>query len=476
MSAGRAGIDVDLVIAGGTVVLPRGPSRVGVAVHDGVIAAIGPEAKLPAAGRVLDVSGAVVLPGAVDVHMHYDQDGRVVDRLTAASRSAAFGGVTSLVAFLLSQPGRDYTDTLADAVQEVQRDSHVDVGFHMYLRANDTAALAAVPALVRSGVTSFKMAMAYKSRGMMCTDEFLMAAMTTIAAADGAAMVHAECGEAIDYMERSAMASGRRAPGAYSLTRPAYTEAEAVARAATFASATGCPLYVVHLTSAAALQQLLIAQDRGGDVLAETCPQYLLLTNEAMASQGNLAKIAPPLRARPDVEALWQAVASGQLPVVASDHAPYPSEQKLAQPDDVFSSPFGTPVVETMLPALHSEGVVQRGLGLAWLARVSSENPARVTGLYPRKGTISVGADADLCVLDPGVARRVDAADLHSNADYTPFAGLSLTGWPAVTIVGGNVLVEQDALQAGTGRAKFLAREPVVGRLTDRLLAPARQA
>lgn len=473
MSAGRRA--VDLVIAGGTVVLPDGPSRVGVAVHHGIIAAIGPEEELPEAGRVLDVGGAVVLPGAIDVHMHYDQDGRVVDGLNSASRSAACGGVTTMVGFLLSQPGRDYTDTLADAVQEVQRDSFIDVGFHMYLRANDVDALAAVPALVRSGVASFKMAMAYKSRGMMCTDEFLMAAMKVIGAAGGAAMVHAECGEAIDYLERSAMASGQRAPTDYSRTRPAYTEAEAITRAATFAQATGCPLYVVHLTSAAALRQLVIAQDLGCDVLAETCPQYLLLTDRAMASQGNLAKIAPPLRDLPDMQALWQAVASGQLPVVASDHAPYPSEKKLAEPDDVFSSPFGMPIVETMLPVLHSEGVVQRGLSLAWLARVSSENPARIMGLYPRKGSISVGADADLCVLDPGLTRKVDASALHSNANYTPFAGIQLAGWPAITIAGGKLLVEDGALQDGTGHARFLAREPVAGRLTDRLPAPTRQ-
>jgi dihydroorotase-like cyclic amidohydrolase len=355
----RPGV-VDLVIAGGTAVLPEGPSRMGIAVHHGTIAAIGPEEELPEAGRVLDAGGAVVLPGAVDVHMHYDQDGRVVDRLTAASRSAAFGGVTSMVAFLLSQPGRDYTDTLADAVTEIQRDSHTDVGFHMYLRANDTEALAAIPALVRSGVAGFKMAMAYKSRGMMCTDEFLLAAMKTIAAAGGAAMVHAECGEAIDFLEQSAIASGLRAPTDYARTRPAYAEAEAIARAATFAQATGCPLYIVHLTSAAALHQLTIAQDLGCDVLAETCPQGLLLTDQAMASQGNLAKIAPPLRGLTDVQALWQALDSGVLPVVASDHAPYPSGKKLAEPDDVFSSPFGAPVVETMLPALHSEGVVRR--------------------------------------------------------------------------------------------------------------------
>ncbi len=459
----------DLAIVGAEVVLPAGPQRCGVAVSDGRIVAIALEAELPAARETLDASGAVLLPGAIDVHMHYDRDGRLTDRVGDATRSAAHGGVTSLIAFLLAEPSRRLVDTLDDAIAELERESHLDVGFHMYLKANDVDALSDVPRLVARGVSSFKMNMDYKRRGMMCSDEFLVTAMSAIARSGGIAMVHAEAGEAIDYLEQQAMAEGRNAPTDYAATRPPYTEAEAVMRAAMFGRAIGCPVYVVHLTSAAALRALMSARADGFDVTAETCPQYLTLTDDAMARLGPLAKIAPPLRTEVDQEALWRGLRDGDLALVASDHAPYPSAQKLAARDDIFRSPFGAPTVETLLPLLHSEGVVRRGLGLEWLARVTSEHPARVFGLYPRKGAIEVGSDADLVVLDPSKQVEIEAAGLHSNADYTPFVGLPAQGWPVVTIVGGEVLVRDGQLRGRAGRRRFLAREAVRTRLRDRV-------
>lgn len=464
----------DLVVLGGTVVLPEGPRRAGIAIREGKIVEIGPEGSLPAARRRLDVSGAVVLPGAVDVHMHYDRDGRLTDKVMDATRSAAYGGITSVGAFLLAEPGHPYGDTLSDAIAEVECDSYIDVAFHMYLRANDLGSLEEIPRLVERGVTSFKMAMAYKRRGMMCSDEFLLAAMDVIGRSGGVAMLHAESGETIDHLEQRAARAGRRAPTDYAATRPDYAEAEAVARAATFGRATDCPVYIVHLTSAAALDQVRSARARGHDVQAETCPQYLALTKDAMERFGPLAKVAPPLRTAMDQDALWRALSDGELSVVASDHAPYPSEKKLAAREDIFASPFGAPTVETLLPVLHSEGVIKRGLGLGWLARVTSEIPARLFGLYPRKGVLRTGADADLVVLDPSISRVVDHTALHSNADYTPFAGLTLTGWPATTIVSGEILIRDGQLSSEPGRARFLPRQPLVGRLSDRVPAIAR--
>lgn len=468
---------MDLLVLGGTVVLPEGPRRVGIAIRDGKIAEIGPERTLPDGRQRLDAAGAIVLPGAIDVHMHYDRDGRLTDRVGDATRSAAYGGITSLVAFLLFEPGRRLVETVEDAIAELERDSYLDVGFHMYLRANDFDALAEIPVLVERGVSSFKMAMAYKRRGMMCSDEFLVAAMEAIARSGGVAMVHAESGETIDHLEQRAIRAGRRAPTDYAATRPDYAEAEAVGRAATFGRATGCAVYVVHLTSAAALTRLVSMRANGHDIQAETCPQYLALTDDAMRRFGNLAKVAPPLRTAADQEALWRALEVGEIALVASDHAPYPSAKKQAAADDVFASPFGAPTVETLLPVLHSEGVLRRDLGLSWLARVTSEAPARLFGLYPRKGAIRVGGDADLCVLDPRASRTVTPGSLHSNADYTPFAGLELTGWPAVTVVAGDILIQEGHLQGVTGRARFLPREPLSGGLTERAprLPQARQ-
>lgn len=467
-----AGQVAELAVLGGTVVTPAGVQRVGVALAGGRIVAVGPEAELPRARERLDVSGAIVLPGAVDLHLHYDRDGRLTDRVGDATRSAACGGVTAAVAFLLWQTGRRLQDTLDEAIAELAAESYLDLGFHFYLEANNFAALGEIPALVRRGVPSFKMALAYKRRGMMCTDAFLLAAMATIAPAGGVALVHAESGEVIDYLEQVALAAGRRHPRDYPATRPPYTEAEAISRAATFGAATGCPVYVVHLSSRLALEQLRLVRAAGCDVQAETCPQYLLLTAAELERQGPLAKIAPPLRTAEDQEALWTALATGELAVVASDHAPYPSSAKQVGWEDIFRSPFGAPTVETLLPLLYSEGVRRRGLSLEWLASVTSANPARLAGLYPRKGAVQVGADGDLVVLDPGRTEVVDPARLHSRADYTPFAGLTVQGWPALTIVGGRVLVRDGALLDAPGRARFLPRPPLTGRLSDRLAVP----
>lgn len=462
----------DLALLGGQVVTPNGVQRVGVAIRDGRIVAVAPEADLPPATEQIDVAGAIVLPGAIDAHLHYDRDGRLTDRVDAASRSGVFGGVTSAVAFLLWQPERKLTDTLDEGIAELEAESYFDLGFHMYLRANDFDAIPELPTLVQRGVPSFKMAMAYKRRGMMCSDEFLLKAFETIGRAGGLAMVHAECGEAIEYLEQQAEAAGTRRPEDYAATRPSYTEAESIGRAATLGQAVGCPLYIVHLSSKLGLRRLLEARAAGQDVVAETCPQYLVLTEAEMARQGPLAKIAPPLRLESDQEALWSALVDGELSIVASDHAPHPSSKKQVGWDDIFQSPFGAPSIETMLPLLYSEGAVKRGLGLEWLAWVSSEGPARMHGLYPRKGTIQVGADADLVAIDPGRTVTVDPADLHSNADYTPYKGRTVQGWPTITVVGGEVLVRDGHLTRGPGRARFLARPTVSGRITDRLRRP----
>ena len=468
-SAMGSGDLADLSVLGGQVVTPDGTRRVGVAMRGGTIVAVGPEAALPPARETVDVSGCLVLPGAIDAHLHYDRDGRLTDRVGDATRSGAFGGVTSTVAFLLWRPEQRLTETLDEAIAELAAESYLDVGFHFYLRANDFDALADIPAVVKRGVPSFKMAMAYKRRGMMCSDEFLLTAMSTIGQAGGVALVHAECGEAIDYLEREAESAGRRRPEDYPATRPSYTEAESIGRAATLGTAVNCPVYVVHLSSKLGLRRLLEARAAGQDVVAETCPQYLVLTEAEMARQGPLAKIAPPLRTEDDHDALWAALVDGEISIVASDHAPYPSQAKQVGWEDIFQSPFGAPSIETMLPLLHSEGAVRRGLGPEWLARVSSEGPARMHGLYPRKGAIQPGSDGDLVVLDPALTVIVDPADLHSNADYTPYAGRSVRGWPILTVVGGEILVRDGQLTRDAGKARFLARPTVAGRLVDRL-------
>jgi len=459
---------VDLLVRGGRVVTATDDFEAAVAIKGGRIVAIAPESVLPPADRVIDASGKVVFPGLIDCHLHV---GPEYDDWRTSALAAARTGLTSIVPFVTCDEGESVPAATRRLREEAESLSTLDFGFHFILD-HEPRLLDGLAEAVGLGVRSFKMFMTYKKRGRrMVSDEFLCKAMERLAALGAVCQVHCENGDILCYLEDKAIAEGRTAPTDFPETCPDWAEEEAINRAILIGRLTGCPVYVVHLSTRLGLERIKRAQAEGQRVWAETCPQYLLLTDAEMARLGPFAKIGPPLRpaAGPDREAMWAGSAGGFIHTVASDHAPRPPKFKEPGRTNIFVDaqgkpiPFGAPSLETLAPLMYSEGVAGRGLPLSWLARVMSENPARIFGLFPRKGAIRVGADADLTIWDPAAEWTIEQRQHLSVAGYTPYEGWRVRGRPWMTLVRGHVVLNPDGeLEQKPGFGEFLPEEPPV--------------
>jgi dihydropyrimidinase len=456
------------------VALPGGEAKTAIAIRRGRIAAIGDADTLPSATRYIDATGKDIIPGAIDAHSHVG-----FDDWRSLSMCSAYGGLTTIVTFI---GGASREEPLGETVRshrdQVEREAFVDVAFHSFLfpRGDDAeAVLSGVETAVSLGVRSFKMFMAYPRDGMMCSDDFLFRAFRRLSGLGALPMVHAENGYLIDAIEDRLIAEGKVGFEYYHDSRPPEAEAEAIERAGALAAVAGSPLYVVHLSTGIGLDAIRRRQQQGQRLWTETCPQYLALSNDDLLRRGAFAKIAPPLRRSENVEAMWRGLAEGWIPIVASDHSPHDPDLKRLASDNVFrlpdgrSVPFGMPGAETMVPVLYSEAVLKRGFPLSWLARVLSENPARLFGLYPRKGIIAPGADADLTVLDPQRTVTIAAENMHSRTGYTIYEGKVIQGWPVLTLLRGSVLLDDGVLKQPAG---FGSYQPAGG-FQPPLLGPA---
>jgi dihydropyrimidinase len=456
---------VDTIVRGGQVVGATGVSPTAIAIRGDRIVALGPETVLPPAERVIDVSGKYVLPGLIDCHLHV---GPEYDSWQTASEAAALTGLTTLLPFVVYDDAR--RETLPDAIwrlrEEASAASVLDFGFHFILN-HQPYILAGVPDAVRLGVTSFKMFMTYKKRPhRMVSDEFMAKAMEVIGSLGALCQLHCENGDVLCYLEDRAIAAGHIHPRDFPATCPDWTEEEAIHRAILIGGLTRCPVYVVHLSTKLGLERIKRAQAEGQRVWTETCPQYLLLTDAEMERLGPFAKIGPPLRPAegPDREALWQGTEQGFIATVASDHSPRVPSAKEAGWKNIFVDPdgapipFGAPSLETLVPLMYSEGVVKRGLPITWLARVLAENPARIFGLYPRKGAIRVGADADLTIWDPEGETSIEAVHHLGIAGFTPYEGWTVRGRPWMTLVRGQVMLNERRLEQNPGYGRYLSR------------------
>jgi len=441
------GDSLDLVIKGGLVVTGGRIARVDLGIQGEQIAEIAPDLNLGRAGRVIDATGKFVLPGVIDVHTHPVY----LDDLGGISVTAAHGGVTTMIHYAYAKPGMKLIETLEKFRDDGLAHSVLDFCLHGGL-FDVKNQLADVPAAFKLGVTSFKVFMTYAKLKWMTDDYWLTALMDVVAGERGLVAVHAENGLATDYLEDKFLREGRSPVESFTAMRPDLLEAEALNRAMSLAQVMGCPLYVPHNSAAACLEPLRRAQARGWKVYGETCPQYLTLTQETTARVGPLAKIGPPLRTPADNEALWQGLADGTLMTVGSDHAPKAKKTT----DDFFQAPYGSPQIETMLTVMYDAGVNGGKISLPRLVQVMSETPAKLFGLYPRKGTLAVGSDADLVIWDPTRTHTLSVATQHSHATYTLYEGREVTGAPVLTMQRGAVIVEDGRLVAGPGRAKFL--------------------
>jgi dihydropyrimidinase len=468
---------VDLIVRGGRVVTATEVLDASVAIRGEKIVAIGRDEALPPAEREIDATGKYVLPGLIDCHVHL---GPVYDDWRTGPEGAAHAGLTTLLSFV------EYDDqnreTLPQAIKrlgnEASQQSVTDFGFHFILN-NEPYILDGLAEAFEMGVSSFKLFMTYKRRPKrMCSDDFIAQVMERLAALGGLCQLHCENGDILYHLENKAIAAGRVRPTDFPSTCPPWTEEEAINRAIRIGAMTGCPVYVVHLSTELGLERIKQAQAEGQRVWTETCPQYLLLTEKEMEKWGPFAKIGPPLRPAGghDGEALWRGSAEGHIATVASDHSPRRKALKEPGWKNIFVDdrggpiPFGSPSVETLVPLMWSEGVARRGFSPTWIARTMAENPARIFGLYPRKGAIRVGADADLTLIDPDADATIQVADHHGIAGWTLYEGWKAKGRPWMTLLRGRVLLNQGRLELPPGSGQYLARTgplPPVGSTTQ---------
>jgi len=462
----------DLVVRGGTVVTDAESRRLDVGVRGGFITALGEG--LGPASREVDASGLLVMPGGVDAHCHVDQRSSsglmTADDFFTAGVSAACGGTTTIIPFAAQHRGQSLRDVVADYHRRAEGRAFVDYGFHLIVSDPTEAVLRdELPALVADGCPSLKVYMTYDA--LKLSDRQLLEVFETAGRLGAIVLVHAENSDAVAWQTGRLLAAGRIEPRHHPASRPALAEGEATHRALALAELAGAAVLIVHVSCREALAPIAGAKAQGRRVWAETCPQYLLLSAGDMDHPGfEMAKFvcSPPLRSRADQAALWDALSGGILDLVASDHAPYrfnDTQGKQAHGTDAAFTriPNGMPGLELRLPLLFSEGVVKGRLSANQFVALASTNPARLYGMYPRKGSVAVGADGDLVVWDPRSETVVSHAALHDAMDYTPFEGMRVTGWPACTIARGEIVWDGQSVRGEAGRGRFVARAPLGG-------------
>jgi len=454
-----------VLIRGGTLVNASGEQvadlRVG---DDGLIDEIGSGLEAASGEQVHDASGKLVIPGGVDPHTHMNMPVgkvRVSDDFFTGSRAGAMGGTTTFIDYVTVARGEDPLATVETWRSWAER-SCVDWGLH--LTFTEPVEESVVAAGVEQGITSFKLYLAYPDR--LQVDDSTVLRLMQIASRHGVLVtLHCENGGGVEELRRQALAAGRVAVAEHARTRPPPLEAEAVNRAACLAEVAGASIYVVHVSSADALEAVVSARFRGVDVTAETCPQYLFLESSALSGpEAPHYCCTPPLRDRAHAEWLWEGLTAGDIQTVATDHCPFWCRDRLAgvfgRPDgfrDFTEVPGGLPGVETRLGLLY-QGVVDGRLSRTDWVRVCCEAPARAFGLSPRKGSLEVGADADVVVWDPDRVQSLAASSLHMATDHSPYEGIVLTGWPSLVLSRGRVVAEDGRFVGEEGWGTYLPR------------------
>jgi dihydropyrimidinase len=456
---------MSVLIKGGRIVTAADDYVGDVFVDNGTVAMIGESLDMTA-DKVIDAAGKYVLPGAIDPHTHIEMffgGTTTCDDFTSGTVSAAFGGTTSLVDFCMQAPGTSFPEALENYHEKIERAKPViDVGFHIGVTdLREGGTLDDLAKLPDEGVTSYKLFMAYKG-AVMVDDDTLFQAMLTAAESGALIMVHAENGDAIDIIVKNAVAEGKTEPIWHARTRPMETEAEATNRAAQLSRIAGAPLYVVHVSCQPAVEPIQLAREKGWDVWGETCTQYLFVDESALDQpgfEGGKYIYTPPPRPKEQQEHLWNAIRSDVLSVVSTDHCPFNwPEQKAINGEEFQKVPNGGPGIENRLHMLHHFGVREGRLTLNRMVELTSTNVAKLFGLYPRKGTIAPGSDADIVVWDPEKKLTISASTHHSNVDYNLFEGTEVQGAPEVVMVRGQVIVEDDELVAQPGAGQFIKR------------------
>src|SRR5213080_3385204 len=450
--------DFDLVIRNGTVATASDTMQCDVAIKDGIVAALG--RALPVGAREIDAAGKLVLPGAIDSHCHIEQKSSAgvmcADDFYSATVSAAFGGTTTVIPFAAQHRGQSLREVVTAYHAAARPKAIIDYAFHLIISDPSEQVLGQeLPALIRDGYTSF---MVYMTYDLLRLNDRQMLDIMALARREGAfMMVHAENHDMISWLAERLLEKGLSAPRYHAVSHARVAEGEATNRAVALAQLLDVPLLIVHVSAAEAIDVIRDAQTKGLKIYGETCPQYLFLTADdiGMDLEGTKFCCSPPPRDKAAQEAVWRGLGNGTFQVFSSDHAPYRYDEtgKLLKGDKTTfkDTANGVPGIELRVPLLFSEGVGKGRIDLNRFVALTATNHAKLYGLYPKKGTIAVGSDADIVLWDPGCERTISQKILHHGADYTPYEGLRVKGWPTLTMLRGKIIVEDGRLLGNPG-------------------------
>jgi dihydropyrimidinase len=458
---------LDTIVRNGTVVTAGDIVCCDIGIKDGVVAVLGRD--LGDAAEVIEISGLLALPGGIDSHVHFAQpsgpDIVMADGFASGTRSAACGGNTTVLPFCMQQKGQSLREALKAYHAEAEDKCHVDVAFHLIITDPTEQVLGQeLPALVADGYTSLKIFMTYE--GLALNDREILETLSVARETGALVMVHAENYDAIRFLTDRLEREGRTAPRFHATSRPIPVEREATHRAISLAELIDVPIVIVHVSNGEAMEEIRRAQIKGLKIFGETCPQYLVLTEkdlEGLNMEGARYVCSPPPRDEASQKACWEGIRGGVFQLFSSDHCPfrYNDVRGKLTPKSRTSFrwvPNGIPGVETRLPILFSEGVVKGRIDLNQFVALTATNHAKMYGLYPQKGTIAVGSDADIVIWDPRREVTISQSLMHHGSDYTPYEGIKVTGWPVRTIVRGTTVAKDGVVVGKLGHGRYLPR------------------
>ena len=457
---------MDIIIKNGTIVTDSEGYEADIGITDGKIEIIGKN--ISGADRIIDATGMYVMPAGLDVHVHLQLPfcGTVSsDDFITGTKAAAAGGVTTIVDYAIQNKG----NTLAAAVEARKKEADgnvcVDYSLHGGITDWSERTRAELKTLIGEGIVSYKMFMIYRSEGWMSSDSMLFQALEETKKHGGTILVHAESVDVLDYLvEKYHNEEDMKRYGAYChvLSRPNFIEEEAIERAIKWTEASGGRLYVVHMSTGGGADLIKAAKERGVHVLAETCPQYLLLEDDLFKGEnGHLYGTCPQIKKKADIDRLWKALGSDEIDSIATDTCTFDTKQKAMWEGDFTKIPFGMPGSELMMPLTYTHGVLEGKITLNQFVHYQSTNPAKIFGMYPEKGSLQVGTDADILIFDPEREITVDHRNMETNCDWSPYQGWKLKGYPHMTLLRGKIVAKEGKYVGDVGDGKFVARKPV---------------
>lgn len=457
---------MDLLVVNGKIVNAHGTRMADIAVKNGRISNIASNIRAPAGTRTVDAAGKLVFPGGIDVHVHFNLPvGNIFSEgWEDSTKAAACGGVTSVIDFSSQEKGGSLKESVHLRLQEAQGKAAIDFGLHAGITDWNRDTRREMNELIQNeGISSFKMFMIYRERGLMSDDAAIFEAMEATAQNGAMIMLHAESETVLNLLvNRYHTSEMMKKYGAYchALSRPDYTEYEAVQRAALWAEATGGRAYIVHVSSGKSAKIIKEARSRGVNIHGETCPPYLLLDESVFQRQdGHLFATCPQIKKKSDSRELLKALKDNSLQVIATDNCTFNRSQKDGWGGDFTKIPYGVPGVELMIPVMYSYLVGKKRMSLRKFVSLTAENPARLFGMYPQKGTISVGSDADMVIFDPRKQVTVNHENLATRCDWSPFQGMKLLGYPEKTILRGEIVAENGKYTGSPGIGRYIRRK-----------------